>query len=124
MALALGTIVYDTFTRNALRDALDTAINSGAAPVLRLLTSGAVLLAEVPFDTTDAFTNSSPGLLTLNTAPRTVNAVASGVPTNYEIRIDPGGAAQLIATGTVTGTDTINSGQPVNLTAMTITINA
>lgn len=123
MALSLSTIVYDTFTRNALRDALDTAINSGSAPVVMLYSSTPTLLATVPLDTTDAFTTSSPGLLTLNAAPRTVNAVATGVPVTYELRIDaPSG--QIIATGTVTGGDTINSGQPVNLTAMTITIGA
>lgn len=126
MALSIATIVFATATRNTLRDALDTAINAGGAtaPGLRLFTSnGGTLLADIPLDNTDAFTASSPGLLTC-VVPQTVNGAATGVPTYWELVPQVGSSANLIASGTITGPDTINSGQPVNLTSFTITISA
>lgn len=125
MALALSTIVFTTTTRDALRDALETLINSGTTPVLELYTSttpgGGTLLAAIPLNATDAVTASSPGLLTF-VVPQTVNGAATGTPGSWQLKIQSGGT--VIAEGLTSGSDTINSGQPVNLTSWTITISA
>jgi hypothetical protein len=49
-------------------------------------------------------------------------AHASGVPLSWQLKTQTGGT--VIAEGAVSGGDTINSGQPVNLTSFTITIGA
>lgn len=121
MALSLGTIVFDAATRNSLATQLLALIDAGTAAVLQLYVSnGGTLLATITYAAT-SFSVSGPTLTVIG-APLTVNAVASGVPTFYELRTQSAGT--LIATGTVTGGDTINSGQPVNLTSHTITISA
>ena len=120
MALTLGaatTIATDA--RNAQADAFDTLINTGAGTaVLRLRNSTTAL---VTFNLSNpAFGAASSGAITLSGV--TISATASaGTATsvdNYQI-LDRGGAVQW--TGSVTGSDTITSGQTVNLTSLVIT---
>jgi hypothetical protein len=121
MALALGTIVYQAGVRNALATALLAAIDAGTAAIIELYTSnGGTLLATITYAATSF--SVSGAVLTCLGVPLTQNAVASGVPTYYKVLTQSAGT--FLFDGTVTGGDTINSGQPVNLTAMTITIGA
>lgn len=119
MALTLGNpTTIATNARNAQADAFDTLVNSGAVQTLVLLNASTVL-ATFTLDTTNAFGAASAGAITLTGLPLAATAAAgsaSAVQT-YEIRID--GTA--CWTGGVTGSDTITSGQTVNLTAFTIT---
>lgn len=125
MALSLSTIVLADATRQAFGNALETIVNGGTDPVLELRTGGTpgsgTLLATIPLNGTDAITSvSSTGLITF-VVPATVNGAASGIPGNYQLK---GNASAVVCEGTVTGGDTINSGQPVNLTSFTIQIGA
>lgn len=125
MALALGTIVWADPTRQAMGNAVEALVNGGTDPVLELrdnATPGSgTLLASIPLNGTDAITSvSSTGLITF-VVPATVNGVANGIPLSYQLK---GNASAVIFQGTVTGGDTINTGQPVNLTTFTVQIPA
>lgn len=128
MALSISTITLTTTARDALRDALLAAIDAGTGAVLELrdnATPGAgTLLCSIPLDTTASFTASSPGLLTCDVSPipSDTSADATGVPLSWQLKTQTGGT--VIAQGAIAGGDTINSGQPVNLTSFTITISA
>lgn len=127
MALSISTVVFPTVTRDSLRDKLLADIDAGTGPVLELFdnaTPGSgTMLARIPLDTTASFTTSSPGLLTCDVSPvPTVNGAATGVPLSYQLKTQTGGT--VVAQGAISGGDTINSGQPVNLTSWTITISA
>lgn len=127
MALSIATIVFPTVTRDSLRDKLALDIDAGTGAILELFdnaTPGSgVMLARIPLDTTLAFASSSPGLLTCDVSPvPTVNGAATGVPLSYQLKTQVAGT--VVVQGTISGGDTINSGQPVNLTSFTITISA
>lgn len=127
MALSIATIVFPTVTRDSLRDKLQSDIDAGTGAILELFdnaTPGSgVMLARIPLDTTLAFASSSPGLLTCDVVPvPTVNGAATGVPLSYQLKTQVAGT--VVVQGTISGGDTINSGQPVNLTSFTITISA
>lgn len=127
MALSIATIVFPTVTRDSLRDKLIADIDAGTQAILELFdnaTPGSgTMLARIPLDATQAFNPSSPGLLTCDVVPvPTVNGAASGIPLSYQVKTQTAGT--VIFQGTVSGGDTINSGQPVNLTSFTVTISA
>jgi hypothetical protein len=127
MALSLSTIIFTTTTRNSLRDKLQSDIDAGTGAVLELYSSSTpgsgTLLAAIPLDATQAFTASSPGLLTADVSPTpTVNGAATGVPLSYQLKTQSAGT--VICEGAVAGGDTINAGQPVNVLSFTITISA
>ena len=119
MALTLGNpTIIATNARNAQADAFDTLVNTGTAQTLVLLNSTTVL-TTFTLDTTNAFGAASTGAITATGLPlaSTASAGSATAVQTYEIRID--GTA--CWTGAVTGSDTITSGQTVNLTAFTIT---
>jgi len=102
-------------------------IDAGTGAIIELFdnaTPGSgTMLARIPLDATASFTSSSPGLLTCDISPvPTVNGAASGIPLSYQLKTQTGGTT--VIQGAISGGDTINSGQPVNLTSFTITINA
>lgn len=120
MALTLGnatTIATDA--RNAQADAFDTLINTGGGTaVLRLRNSTTTL---VSFNLSNpAFGAASSGAITLSgvTISATASAGTATAVDNYQI-LDRAGTVQW--TGSVTGSDTITSGQTVNLTSLVIT---
>lgn len=131
MALTLAVITnIDGDTRDAQATAFKNLIDSGTTQDLRLLnrsspggtTDGDGVLVTLPFDGTAAFTGPSAGngQLTLDVSPA-ISATASGgsasTVNTFEIRDD----SDVRIRGTVTGADTITSGQTVNLTSLTIT---
>jgi len=120
MALTLGAATtISTAARNTQADAFDALINTGSGTAtLRLRNSTTSL---VTFNLSNpAFGSASSGAITLSGV--TISATASaGTATsvdNYQI-LDRDGTAQW--TGGVTGSDTITSGQTVNLTSLVIT---
>jgi hypothetical protein len=127
MALSLSTIILTSSTRNSLATSLLALIDAGTGAVLELrdnATPGAgTLLASIPLDTTASFTVSGAVLTAdVSPVPSDTSADASGVPLSWQLKTQTGGT--VIAEGAVSGGDTINSGQPVNLTSFTITIGA
>lgn len=127
MALSITTITFTATERDSLALKLRQDIDAGTGAVLELrdnVVHGAgTLLATIPLNVTQAFVDSSPGLLTCAVSPvPTVNGAATGIPLTYQLKTQAGGT--IICQGTVAGGDTINSGQPVNLTSFTITISA
>lgn len=127
MALSISTVVFPTVTRDSLRDKLLADIDAGTGPVLELFdnaTPGSgTMLARIPLDTTASFTTASPGILNCDVSPvPTVNGAATGVPLSYQLKTQTAGT--VVAQGAISGGDTINSGQPVNLTSWSITISA
>ena|SRR5688572_6016417 len=120
MALTLGAATtIATAARNAQADAFDTLINTGAGTaVLRLRNSTTTL---VSFNLSNpAFGAASTGAITLSgvTISATASAGTATAVDNYQI-LDRDAAVQW--TGGVTGSDTITSGQTVNLTSLVIT---
>ncbi len=120
MALTLGAATtIATAARNAQADAFDTLINTGAGTaVLRLRNSTTTL---VSFNLSNpAFGAASTGAITLSgvTISATASAGTATAVDNYQI-LDRDAAVQW--TGSVTGSDTITSGQTVNLTSLVIT---
>ncbi len=122
MSLSLNTVVLTASTKNSFATSLLALIDAGTAAILELrdnATPGAgTLLATLTYPAT-SFSVSAATLTALG-VPLTNNAVASGIPLSYQLKTQAAGT--VIVEGAVTGGDTINSGQPVNLTAMTITI--
>jgi hypothetical protein len=120
MALTLGAATtIATAARDAQADAFDALINTGAGTaVLRLRNSTTTL---VSFNLSNpAFGASSTGAITLSgvTISATASAGTATAVDNYQI-LDRGGA--VVWTGGVTGSDTITTGQTVNLTSLVIT---
>jgi hypothetical protein len=126
MALTLGnpsgSYPIPTAGRNAIADGFDSAVNTGGGTaVLRLRNSTTTL---VSFNLQNpAFGAASTGTITLagTTLTNTASAGTATAVDNYEI-LDRG-SAQIWA-GAVTGSDTITSGQTVNLTSFSITFPA
>lgn len=120
MALTLGNATtIASGARDAQADAFDTLINTGGGTaVLRLRNSTTTL---VSFNLSNpAFGASSSGAITLSgvTISATAAAGTATAVDNYQI-LDRGGTVQW--TGSVTGSDTITSGQTCNLTSLVIT---
>jgi hypothetical protein len=127
MALSLSTVVLTSSTRNSLATSLLALIDAGTQAVLELRDNGTpgsgTLLASIPLDATASFTVSG-AVLTCDVSPvpSDSSADATGVPLSWQLKTQTGGT--VICEGAVSGGDTINSGQPVNLTSFTITIGA
>jgi hypothetical protein len=120
MALTLGAATtIATSARDAQADAFDALVNTGGGTaVLRLRNSTTTL---VSFNLSNpAFGASSTGAITLSgvTISATASAGTATAVDNYQI-LDRGGA--VVWTGGVTGSDTITTGQTVNLTSLVIT---
>ncbi|HLV20141.1 MAG TPA: hypothetical protein VKZ49_04635 [Polyangiaceae bacterium] len=119
MALTLGN--PDTFAdaaRNAQADAVDALVESGNI-VFRATNDSGTILAE--FDLQNpAFGSASSGTITLagTTLSDTAPAGSATAVARWQLRTS-GDAA--IMSGPITGSDTITSGQTVNLTAFSIT---
>jgi hypothetical protein len=121
MALTLGaaSAIADT-ARNAQADAFDALINTGGGTATLLLRN-ASLGTLVTFNLSNpAFGAASSGAITLSgvTISATASAGTASTVDSYRI-LDRGGTLQW--TGSVTGSDTITSGQTVNLTSLVIT---
>jgi hypothetical protein len=120
MALTLGNATtIATSARDAQADAFDNLVNTGGGTAgLRLRNSTTTL---VTFNLSNpAFGSSSTGAITLNgvTISATASAGTATAVDNYQI-LDRGAA--VVWTGAVTGSDTITSGQTVNLSSLVIT---
>lgn len=120
MALTLGNATtIATAARDAQADAFDTLVNTGGGTaVLRLRNSTTTL---VSFNLSNpAFGASSSGAITLSgvTISATASAGTATAVDNYQI-LDRGGA--VVWTGSVSGSDTITSGQTCNLSSLVIT---
>lgn len=120
MALTLGNATtITTAARNAQADAFTTLIGTGAGTATLKLRNSTTTLVTFNLSNTP-FGAASSGAITL--AGVTISATASaGTATsvdNYQI-LDRGGTVQW--TGSVTGSDTITSGQTCNLTSLVIT---
>lgn len=120
MALTLGNATtIATAARNAQADAFTTLIGTGAGTATLKLRNSTTTLVTFNLSNTP-FGAASTGAITL--AGVTISATASaGTATavdNYQI-LDRNGTVQW--TGSVTGSDTITSGQTCNLTSLVIT---
>ena len=123
MALTLGNptagFPIATAARNAQADAFDDLVNTGGGTAgLRLRGSTTTL---VTFSLSNpAFGAAATGVLTLSgtTISATASAGSATAVDNYQI-LDRGGS--VVWGGAVTGSDTITSGQTVNLTSFAIT---
>jgi hypothetical protein len=128
MALTFSTVQYTTSTRNSIRDHLQSLIDAGTAPIIELREGSTIgsgtLLATIPLDTTAAFTDGADGELVLDVSPvpSDSSADATGTPGNWQLLTQAAGT--VILQGLMAGADTINSGSPVNITSLTITVAA
>lgn len=118
--------------RNALSDAFDAQINSGANPGgLRLWTGTAAdgtMLVEFEFAAT-AFGAAATGVITLAGVPIEGTAEAAGTAQSFDIVKDLAGTPEVQVDGDVGAELTMNNavianGQTVNLTALTYTTPA
>jgi hypothetical protein len=120
MALTLGNATtITTAARDAQANAFETLLATGGGTAQLLLRIGSTTLVTFSLSNTP-FGASSSGVITLASTPisATASAGTAQTPDNYQIK-DRGGTVQW--TGAVTGSDTITSGQTVNLTSLTIT---
>jgi hypothetical protein len=123
MALTLGSpsvsFPVSTAARNSQADAFTTLVATGAGTATLLLRNSTTTLATFNLNNTP-FGAASTGAITL--AGVTISATASaGTATavdNYQI---VNRNAAVVWGGVVTGSDTITSGQTVNLTSLVIT---
>ena len=126
MALTLGnpsgSFPIPTAGRNAIADGFDAAVNTGAGTAVLRLKNAATVLTSFSLQN-PAFGAASTGVITLagTTLSSTASAGTATSVDNYDI-LDRN-AASLWA-GAVTGSDTITTGQTVNLTAFSITFQA
>jgi hypothetical protein len=123
MAIALGNIsVLATASRNAMANAFNTLVNTGAGTASIRLLNGATVLVTFPLPN-PAFGAAATGTITLLGTPINATAVAgtATIPNGFEI-VDRGGA--VVASGPVTTGDAITSGQTVTLSSYTLTVNA
>lgn len=120
MALTLGNATtISTAARDAQANAFETLLATGAGTAQLLLRNGSTTLVTFSLNNSP-FGASSSGVITLQSTPISATASAGSASSvdNYQIK-DRGGTVQW--TGSVTGSDTITSGQTVNLTSLTIT---
>jgi hypothetical protein len=124
MAITLGAITtLSTAARNAMADAFDTLVNTGASsPHLIVQTSGGGSnLVDFTLDGTAAFGASSSGTITLDVSPAiTATAANSGTPGQYIITDSDGST---VLTGSASGDD-ITSGLSYTLSSFTLTMPA
>ena len=121
MALTLGNPTTISATvRNSQADAFDDDVNSGTGTAaLRLRNASTTVLVSFGLQN-PAFGAASSGQITLQgtTLSATASAGSADSVSDYQI-LDRDG--NVLLTGGVTGSDTITSGQTVNLTSFTIT---
>lgn len=120
MALALGNATtITTAARDAQANAFETLLATGGGTAQLLLRNSTTTLVTFSLSNSP-FGASSSGVITLASTPISATASAGSASSvdNYQIK-DRGGTVQW--TGAVTGSDTITSGQTVNLTSLTIT---
>ena len=120
MALTLGNATtIATSARNAQADAFDNLVNTGSGTAVLRLRNSTTTLASFNLQN-PAFSAAATGVLTLQgvTLSTTASAGSASAVDNYQI-LDRDG--NVVWTGAVTGSDTITSGQTVNLTSLTIT---
>jgi len=123
MALTLGapsaSFPIATAARNAQADAFTTLIATGGGTAALLLRNSTTTLATFNLSNTP-FGAASTGAITLAgvTLSTTASAGTATAVDNYQIK-DRAGTVQW--GGVVTGSDTITSGQTVNLTSLVIT---
>lgn len=120
MALTLGNATtIATAARNAQADAFTTLIGTGAGTAQLLLRNSTTTLVTFSLSNTP-FGAASTGAITLAgvTITATASAGSASSVDNYQIK-DRNGTVQW--TGSVTGSDTITSGQTCNLTSLVIT---
>lgn len=125
MALTLGNPTFvATSTRDAQANAFAAQVDAQASQVIVLMqTSGSIDLVSFTLDGTNAFGagGSSTGTLTLDVSPAISGTAGAGSATavnQWELRAPTGTP---LLRGPVTGSDTITSGQTVNLTSFTLT---
>lgn len=122
MALTLGNPTLETLARNALSDALDALINTGAGTATLTLRNSTTVLVTFNLQN-PAFGASATGVITLQGVP--ISAVASAgsatTPDNYQVINRD---SSLVMSGSVTGTGPITSGETVNLNSYTYTTPA
>lgn len=125
MATTISTVTLTASTRNALATALLAAIDAGTAAIMEIRTGGTpgsgTLLATIPLQAT-SFSVSGAVLTCLGVPLSDTSGDATGTPGNYQVLTQAGGT--VVFEGTITSGDTINAGQPVNLTSFTVTISA
>ena len=120
MALTLGNATtIATAARNAQADAFVALVNTGAGTAVLRLRNSTTTLATFNLSN-PAFGAASTGAITLSgvTISATAGAGTATAVDNYQI-LDRDG--NVVWTGSVTGSDTITSGQTVNLTSLVIT---
>lgn len=120
MALTLGNATtITTAARNAQADAFTTLIATGGGTATLKLRNSTTTLVTFNLNNTP-FGAASSGAITLAgvTISATASAGSATAVDNYQI-LDRGGTVQW--TGSVTGADTITSGQTCNLTSLVIT---
>jgi hypothetical protein len=126
MALTLGnpsgSFPIPTAGRNSIADGFDAAVNTGAGTAVLRLKNSTTVLASFNLQN-PAFGAASTGTITLagTTLSTTASAGTASAVDNYDI-LDRNAASQWA--GAVTGSDTITTGQAVNLTAFSITFQA
>lgn len=122
MALTLGNPTLETIARNALSDALDALINTGAGTAVLTLRNSTTVLVTFNLQN-PAFGASAAGVITLQGVPisATASAGSATTPDNYQVINRD---AALTMSGAVTGTGPITSGETVNLNSYSYTTPA
>ena len=122
MALTLGNPnSISTGARNAQADAFDTYVNAATDQFLELLDGSNVTLVSFDLDATNAFGSASSGAISVTGQPLQATAVAGSASSVASWRIRTTTPNENAMTGPVTGSDTITSGQTVNLTSFSLT---
>jgi hypothetical protein len=126
MALTLTTTM-----RDAIANAVDATINAGGgAGYLEFQTAANAEVATITFETT-AFGDSSTGVITMASAPKSDTSAAGSASAVTQFKIyDNGAPGELLITGSVgvdssdinfAGGVTFGTGDTVTLTSLTIT---
>lgn len=119
--------VLETVMRNALADAIDTQINSGAAATLVFETSGDVEVATISLQD-PAFGAGAAGVITLAGVPLEDASATGGTVAQASIYADA--AKQMELTVSTSGAEinisslTIAAAEAVSISALTITVPA
>lgn len=119
--------VLETVMRNALADAIDTQINSGAAATLVFQTSGDVEVATITLQD-PAFGAAATGVITLAGVPLEDSSATGGTVAQASIYADA--AKQMELTVATSGAEinisslAIAAAETVSCSALTITVPA